>query len=289
MKLTRQHMAGIAFALLLIAVVVLHVVGGESATDVAERLEGAMGLALAALLGETVVRARAGVAGTLLVVLGLVVVAAGCGGSSAEAPDVVKRIGARAGQCIADAIEEELGAGGEAPPIEREYPAETAWDQQTTRTYEPREGAYDMDDTDLIEACARAAHEVNRAYCQALGDDSQPPWDEAPAWQQASARVGAGAVLADPAHGPERSHQTWLRRRRAEGWVWGTEKNPDATPPTHPCMVEFAELSEAQRAKDHLFVAVVRATARAIKERERSAFDAGFARGTQEGAPALAK
>lgn len=27
---------------------------------------------------------------------------------------------------------------------------------------------------------AQVCHEVNRAYCQALGDDSQPAWDDAP-------------------------------------------------------------------------------------------------------------
>lgn len=31
---------------------------------------------------------------------------------------------------------------------------------------------------------ARVCHEVNRAYCQALGDNSQPTWEEAPQWQR---------------------------------------------------------------------------------------------------------
>jgi hypothetical protein len=30
----------------------------------------------------------------------------------------------------------------------------------------------------VSEAAARAAHEANRAYCLALGDTSQPAWDE---------------------------------------------------------------------------------------------------------------
>jgi hypothetical protein len=31
-----------------------------------------------------------------------------------------------------------------------------------------------------IEEIAKVAHEVNRAYCQALGDFSQPKWEDAP-------------------------------------------------------------------------------------------------------------
>lgn len=35
----------------------------------------------------------------------------------------------------------------------------------------------------IVEQIARMAHEANRAYCQALGDDSQPAWEDAPEWQ----------------------------------------------------------------------------------------------------------
>lgn len=40
------------------------------------------------------------------------------------------------------------------------------------------------------EQIARVAHEVNRAYCKALGDDSQEVWELAPQWQRDSAIVG---------------------------------------------------------------------------------------------------
>jgi len=32
------------------------------------------------------------------------------------------------------------------------------------------------------EQIARVTREVNRAYCLALGDDSQLPWNDAPQW-----------------------------------------------------------------------------------------------------------
>lgn len=36
-----------------------------------------------------------------------------------------------------------------------------------------------------IEEIAELAHEVNRTYCQEIGDDSQPPWVDAPALHRA--------------------------------------------------------------------------------------------------------
>jgi len=112
----------------------------------------------------------------------------------------------------------------------------------------------------IIEACARAAHEVNRAYCLALGDTSQPSWDEAPEWQQSSARNGVSGAL----HGatPEQSHESWLAEKRATGWKYGTVKDPEKK--EHPCCVPYAELPAAQQAKDHLFTATVREMARAL-------------------------
>lgn len=40
------------------------------------------------------------------------------------------------------------------------------------------------------EQIARIAHETNRAYCESIGDNSQPPWQDAPDWQKLSAING---------------------------------------------------------------------------------------------------
>jgi hypothetical protein len=107
---------------------------------------------------------------------------------------------------------------------------------------------------------ARIAHEVNRGYCAALGDHSQPAWEDAPDWQRASAVAGVRQILAHPETTPEQSHVSWLAQKTAEGWRYGEVKDPAAK--THPCFRPYAELPFEQRAKDYLFGAAVRAVAR---------------------------
>lgn len=113
----------------------------------------------------------------------------------------------------------------------------------------------------ITEACARAAHEANRAYCCALGDASQPSWETAPEWQRSSAMKGVTGALAG--NTPEQSHEGWLAEKIATGWVYGPVKDPEAK--QHPCMVTYADLPPAQRAKDAVFIAVVKAVADAFK------------------------
>lgn len=106
-----------------------------------------------------------------------------------------------------------------------------------------------------IETAARAAHEANRAWCLAQGDASQPSWEEAPEWQRVSAVSGVQGVIAG--NGPEQSHESWLEEKRRAGWTFGAVKDPDKK--EHPCFVPYADLPPEQKAKDHVFVGVVRA------------------------------
>lgn len=112
----------------------------------------------------------------------------------------------------------------------------------------------------LIEACARAAYEVNRVYCIALGDLSFGPWEQAPEWQQQANRKGVLAALSGKT--PEQSHVLWLYEKRLSGWRYGPNKSPEKK--EHPCMVPYAELPPEQRAKDALYVAIVKAMKEAL-------------------------
>jgi hypothetical protein len=108
-----------------------------------------------------------------------------------------------------------------------------------------------------IEQIARVCHEVNRAYCVSLGDDSQVPWQDAPDWQRTSAMNGVRGHLSGVISSPEQAHEAWLAEKQATGWTYGPVKDPAAK--THPCIRPYADLPVEQRTKDALFGAVVAA------------------------------
>lgn len=106
-----------------------------------------------------------------------------------------------------------------------------------------------------VEQIAKVAHEVNKAYCEALGDMSQPTWGEAPEWQRSSAITGVNFHLANPDASPSASHDSWLKQKEEEGWKYGPVKDPETK--EHPCYVPYDQLPVEQRAKDYLFRQVV--------------------------------
>jgi hypothetical protein len=112
-----------------------------------------------------------------------------------------------------------------------------------------------------IEAAARAAHEVNRAYCIAVGDDSQLAWDDAPDWQKSSARNGVQGVM--NGNGPEQSHESWLKEKQETGWKYGPVKDPEKK--EHPCFLPYNSLPAFQKLKDDLYVTTVRAMLKALQ------------------------
>lgn len=106
-----------------------------------------------------------------------------------------------------------------------------------------------------LEAVARVCHEANRAWCLLHGDNSQVHWEDAPENIRASALAGIDLALAGAT--PEQQHQGWCSFKVADGWVYGGVK--DAVRKTHPCLVPYAELPTEQRAKDAIYIGVVRA------------------------------
>ncbi len=107
-----------------------------------------------------------------------------------------------------------------------------------------------------IEQIAKTCHEVNKAYCESMGDYSQKTWSEAEDWQKQSCINGVIFHLDNPNSKPCDSHNNWLKEKIEDGWVYGKVKDIEAK--THPCMVEYNELPKEQRLKDSLFIAVVR-------------------------------
>ncbi len=108
-----------------------------------------------------------------------------------------------------------------------------------------------------VEQIAKTCHEANKALCEALGDFSQVPWDDAPQWQKDSAVEGVKFNLANPEAPASASHDSWLAEKERTGWKFGPVK--DAEKKEHPCFVPYEELPVEQQAKDHLFKSVVTA------------------------------
>jgi hypothetical protein len=106
-----------------------------------------------------------------------------------------------------------------------------------------------------VQEIAQVAHEVNKAYCEAMGDNTQTSWADAPAWQKESAVLGVMFHVENPNAGPHASHNSWMKQKIDTGWVYGEVK--DADKKEHPCIVPFEDLPMQQQFKDYLFRQVV--------------------------------
>ena len=134
------------------------------------------------------------------------------------------------------------------------------WQKCEVCGYEDRGKVQTIMDTKDI---AIIAHEINRAYCSSMGDDSQAMWEFAPEWQQNSAINGVKFHLENVNATPEDSHNAWLKQKKAEGWKWGPLKNEERK--EHPCFKHYSLLPVEQRAKDHIFSAVVQQLKRFLR------------------------
>jgi len=106
-----------------------------------------------------------------------------------------------------------------------------------------------------IEQIAQVAHEINKSYCESIGDKSQVSWEDAPEWQRKSAIVGVNFHIDNPNAGPSASHESWLKEKEADGWKYGPEKDVDKK--EHPCFVPYNQLPTEQQSKDFLFRQVI--------------------------------
>ncbi len=107
-----------------------------------------------------------------------------------------------------------------------------------------------------IEQIAKACHNANRVLQAMLSEPVSASWEESSDHIRASAVDGVIAAINDPDRGPGGSHVGWLKFKEADGWVYGEVK--DEVAKTHPCMVPYEQLPPAQKAKDEMFLAIVR-------------------------------
>ncbi|RTK92569.1 MAG: hypothetical protein EKK61_03985 [Rickettsiales bacterium] len=117
-----------------------------------------------------------------------------------------------------------------------------------------------MDKTDI----AKVAHELNKAYCESIGDISQPSWEEAPEWQKSSAINGVQFHIDNPNATPANSHESWLKQKTEEGWKYGEVKNPETK--EHPCFLPYEQLPTSQKAKDYIFRQTIHSLKKFLKD-----------------------
>lgn len=152
----------------------------------------------------------------------------GAGQAGADSAEAAQDQGAQAGSSASEGLDE--AAAGSVAPAPARF-------------------------VDGVAAIAMVAHEVNRAYCESIGDNSQVAWAEAPVDIQQSVIAGVEFKLATPEATPEQQHNAWCSSKIKAGWGHGPVK--DAVARTHPCLVPYSALPLEQRVKDYLFGAVV--------------------------------
>ena len=102
---------------------------------------------------------------------------------------------------------------------------------------------------------AQVCHDVNKSFCESVGDMSQLSWNDAPDWAKSSAINGVTFHILHPDALPSHSHEEWMKEKIETGWVYGEVK--DAEKKTHPCIVAYDQLPTVQKSKDYLFKQVV--------------------------------
>lgn len=109
---------------------------------------------------------------------------------------------------------------------------------------------------DNIEYIAKLCHEINKVFCEYLGDSSHPNWNNAPDWQKQTVVNGVKYHIDNPNAGANASHTNWMLEKEKEGWKYGEVKNVETK--EHPCMVPFEDLPKEQQFKDVLFSTIVK-------------------------------
>lgn len=110
--------------------------------------------------------------------------------------------------------------------------------------------------SEKVMMIAKTAHEVSRAFCEGIGDNSQMSWDKAPLEIKQSVIDGVNFLRKNPRSSAQDLHNNWVDFKMSLGWVYGKIK--DSEQKTHPCLVQYRDLPKHQRTKDKLFETIVK-------------------------------
>jgi len=107
-------------------------------------------------------------------------------------------------------------------------------------------------DEETAEICHAAISVLQRIHHDPVPSTS---WFSESDHIKESAIAGVRAARAGAT--PRELHDAWMQFKIDSGWVYGTEKDPAAAPPTHPCLVAYDLLPQHQKDKDELFSLIV--------------------------------
>jgi hypothetical protein len=102
---------------------------------------------------------------------------------------------------------------------------------------------------------AAVCYAVNNAYRAAIGELTRITWGDLLPVDQESLIAGVKLAMKNT-QTPEQQHNTWLDNKLADGWLFGKEE--DLVGKKSPNMVPYIEISEIQKVKDHVFLAIVK-------------------------------
>jgi hypothetical protein len=115
-----------------------------------------------------------------------------------------------------------------------------------------------------ITQIAETVHEIQRVFCASIGE-TLPTWENAIDMQATTINGVLDLIYEGPKAGAGFSHEKWMEKKIAEGWVYGEVR--DWENKTHPSLIPFEELPLNEKTKDHLFVQTVRSLEKFLDER----------------------
>lgn len=131
---------------------------------------------------------------------------------------------------------------------EKKNMAKTASEEKTIVT---KDDVYDM---------ARAVHEINRHYNKLLMDREDPTWDDLSDEEKNRRTELLSETIPDlKGISAKKMHDMWVKQQAREGWKFG--ETYDKKKKTHPCIVDWKDLPDLEKAKDAMYLAVIKAMA----------------------------
>ncbi len=115
-----------------------------------------------------------------------------------------------------------------------------------------------MDNKITTRQIAKICHAAIQAIRVEIGEEKLPDWENLDVGICASLEVGVNLALNDLRDGavnPMSLHESWTRARVESGWVLGETIDHDKK--THPFLVPWPILPDAQKMKGYVFCGIV--------------------------------